>query len=200
MGMIVTIDETGLRQDAKYVNTTEKLNIIVTTMKEIAEHVSLVISGTGLDAITTTVNTNQGAIKIQMKPWTVDVVLSLPYLRFNEVAKKKIRNIALFQQLCTNPRTASFLQKSLLLLLDYWEDDALIEAVVTQVALEYIWANGLKKCTRAQRRLIAKLVLEQLENVSKKSPHYETIGTDVDDRIYSCCASLVDVHVDSLVN
>jgi hypothetical protein len=67
--MILIIDEIGITKDAKYVGTKSLLDNLTVSLQKMVAHVQLVLVGTGLDAITSSENSNQDAIKMLLGHW-----------------------------------------------------------------------------------------------------------------------------------
>jgi hypothetical protein len=198
--MTVIIDEIGLNVDKSFVGTGAELLRITQTLQELGPTVQLVLAGTGLDRITSSVNSDQDAVKIRMKPWSVDqVVWLVDHIstdRKKEEIATMIRETPIFCKLGTNARAARFLLRALVKYGDYFEKTALIDAVVTEVAFNYIRANGLKDLDAKQRRKVAKIVLGAVQNAEKGNADNAELPTEEDSRVESACNSLLDTHVE----
>lgn len=71
--LIIIIDEVGICEDMKWVDTIKNLNGITKYLQEkICKKVQLVLAGTGLDRITSSFNSDIDVSKIRMKEWGVD--------------------------------------------------------------------------------------------------------------------------------
>ena len=93
----------------------------------------------GLDKITSSVNSNQEAVKVRMKPWElVDVKWLANELSLTAPNVRKIVRTPIFRQLGSNARATKSLLDAVGTFGDYWEDAALIDAVVKDVAFRYI--------------------------------------------------------------
>jgi hypothetical protein len=201
--MTVIIDEIGLHVDKQFVGTGAQLRDITQALERLLlggpeGTVQLVLAGTGLDRITSSVCSNQEAVKIRMQPWSVEEVMWL--LRSTTSGKKEeiaqmIKHTPIFCQLGTNARAAWFLVEALIEYDDYFERTALIDSVVTRVAFKYIRANGMKDLNAKQRSKVAKIVLQAVQD-AKKGDASATLSEDKDLCVASACNSLLDTHVE----
>jgi hypothetical protein len=152
--MILVIDEIGIAKDAKYVGTKPLLNDLTVSLQKMVANVQLVVT------ITSSVNSNKDAIKIRMAPWALDQIMWLANQSKNvqwKTVAQTIRDTPIFLQLRSNARAAWFLLEAVTKHGDYWENVALIDAVVKDAAFRYIKANGLARCDAERRRRIAKI-------------------------------------------
>jgi hypothetical protein len=197
MAMIVIIDEMGISHDAKYLDQADKLRKLTELLQTIAEEVQLVMVGTGLDKVSSSLNSNQDAVKIRMRPWEIESVVRLAELMDvrDEVLLNRLKDTPIFLKLSSNARAAYFLLDSLRRFDDYFEDTALIDAVVKDVAFRYIKANGLKDLNTEQRRSVAKFVLGVLQGAKKGVPNFH-LGCEHDETIERCCYCLIETHIE----
>ena len=199
----VIIDEVGIQEDAQWVDTKTKLDEITQHLQDgLFKSVQLVLAGTGLDRITSSVNSDQGSIKIRMREWKEEHLLWLVrHLGTDEQATNIvgiIKKTPLFLQIGTNGRAALFLIKAILKYEGFLERAALIDHVVNEVAFNYIKSNGLKDLDADQRRTVAREVLRALQKAKKDDPSTLLADQDIqsdDPDIRRACMSLLDTHV-----
>jgi hypothetical protein len=202
MCMIVVIDELGTKDHSGFSSNKEHLKQIVEGLNSIAKEVWLVLAGTGLDVITSDLNSRSDVTKIRMKPWGKEQIRWLARERrgeegFMEVVKKVERN-PILTRLASNARAAEFLVASVGELMSYcFESAGIVDTVVKKVAYDYILANGLKTCTAEQRRLVAHLVLKAVGSAKEGDVTQPTFDCGGDVKVERACRSLVDTHIES---
>lgn len=122
MCMIVVVDELGTKHHSGSLSNKEHLKQIVEGLNSIAKEVWLVLAGTGLDVITSDLNSQSDVTKIRMKPRGKEQIIWLAKDRcgegFMEVAKKVERN-SILTKLASNARAAEFLVRSVRELMSY---------------------------------------------------------------------------------
>jgi energy-coupling factor transporter ATP-binding protein EcfA2 len=200
MCMIVVIDELGTKDHSGFSSNKEHLKQIVEGLNSIAKEVWLVLAGTGLDVITSDLNSRSDVTKIRMKPGGKEQILWLARDRrgegFMEVVKKVERN-PILTRLASNARAAEFLVRSVGELMSYcFESAGIVDTVVKKVAYDYILANGLNTCTAEQRRLVAHLVLKAVGSAKEGGVTQPTFDCGGDVKVERACRSLVDTHIE----
>jgi len=202
--MVVTIDEVGHERDSAWMGSKSKLTDLTTKLQKIATTVQLVLAGTGLDRVSSEVNSDQDCVKIRMKPWDSKIIewWALTCLNKTEREQRKkifdfVSRTPILKALTTNARATRFLLEALETYDEYFDEKALIDHVVTTVAFMYIKSNGLKDLETKDRRRVAKLVLKTLSD-SKKG---ETITAlrelhAEDDGVQRAFLSLLETNVE----
>jgi hypothetical protein len=169
--MVVIIDEVDLQCDFDWAGTRSSLDELITVLRNqvSADDVQLVLAGTGLDAITSSLNSKRECIKIRMKPWKFEEVRwwADNCAKFsNDKEKERILGIisstSVLKALTTNARAVRFLFETLADYGEYVDKNALIAHAVTSVAFKYITSNCLIDLTRHERLRVAKLALKTL--------------------------------------
>ena len=203
MLLILVIDEVGLACDTAWMGTKWKLTRFATKLQELAVKVQLVLAGTGLDKITSSVNSNQDFVRIRMQPWTFEDVKWWAYNCLRGVPEQKKRIVdtvsstPILKLLATNARAAKFLLDALAKYDLYFDREALIDHVVTTVAFMYIKANSLKDLSATERHRVAKLVLTAFSDAKKGGT--QTSPPDFGEesgKVQRAFYSLVDTHVE----
>ena len=199
----VIIDEVGIQEDAQWVGTKASLDEITRHLQDgLVKNVQLVLAGTGLDRITSSVNSDQDSIKFRMSEWKEEeLVWLVQRLGTGEQAaniEMIIKKTPLFLQIGTNSRAAFFLVKAIMKYEGFLERTTLIDHVVNEVAFNYIKSNSLKDLDADQRRTVAREVLRGLQNAENDDPSTTLADQDIkseDPDIRRACMSLLDTHV-----
>jgi hypothetical protein len=140
MTLYAVIDEAGGNAFFGNLNNLFALRDIV---YEFATDVQLVLSGTGLDFLTTDIGSaGEGLTKIRMLPWTPKEFYKIVHGDRNLVSLvQKHRG---YRMMLTNTRAATFLVKWLRRTESWGDPDDNVPHVVRGVAYDYIGGNGLK--------------------------------------------------------
>jgi hypothetical protein len=209
--MVVIIDEVGLKCDSLWAGTKASLDDLTAELKRhiSPDGVQLVLAGTGLDSITSLLNSTGDCIKIRMQPWKFEAVQwwADNCVHFSSDEEKGrilgiISSTPVLKALTTNARAIRFLLESLALYGEYVDNNnALIAHAVTTVAFKYITTNGLKDLTPSRRRRVAKLALKTLSEAG----HGQALQPDCffeeadksDRNIRRAFFALVETHVEN---
>lgn len=208
--MVVIVDEVGLRTDAAIVDGLHKLNQIEQALDGLAKKVLLVLSGTGLDQITSTVNSEQGAVKIRLAPWDctmVDSYIDTVEVGFQErkQLKELIRSTPLYASLGSNPRALSHLKSALSEQLKLYDQELIDQDfVVAKVTAKYVADNGLAALSTEEKRLVTMIVWRALAVSKHGCTELPDLTTPPEcecnklkgEKIEACCHSLLDVHLE----
>ena len=208
--MVVIIDEVGLASHRKCVGDGAMLETIRKELQSLAKAVRLVLAGTGLDQITTQVNSEQGSIKIRLQPWGQQEVnayiLSTNCICDNpEAMIELVSSTSLYRSLSTNPRALSHLVKTLQQQL-HCHDKSTInqDFVIASVIDKYIQDNGLNSLDASEKRVVAMIVWKALADAKSQDASAPNLAlpreiyTKVDRyKMEACCHSLLDVHLQS---
>jgi len=205
--MVVAVDEVGITKDRCYVGSSHNLCAIKAELEGLAKRVRLVLLGTGLDQVTTMVNSEQEATKIRLPPWNEDKVnkyIDLIHGEFGDQIKELIWSTPLYKSLSSNPRALSQLTTVLCEQLKIYDKDMINEDfVVATVTGKYIAANGLGTLKAGEKRLVAMIVwkvLADAEYGDTKAPNLRAPKESEchdGDKIEACCHSLLDVNLES---
>lgn len=203
--MTVIIDEVGLECDTAWMGSREKLTDLTVELQRIAMEVQLVLAGTGLDRVSSNVNSNQDCVKIRMQPWiSADVEwVAKTCLTNVESAKRKkifdyVSGTPILKALTTNARATWFLLEALQTYDEYFDDGALIDHAVTIVAFKYIKSNGLKDLDTTLRRRVAKRVLKALSESKNGQPYISLPQpkTPAEEKVQRASLSLLETNVE----
>jgi hypothetical protein len=192
MTIYAIIDEAGCDDFFGDASNLQELSRVV---KEIASDGQLVVSGTGLDFLTTSIGSSgEGITKIRMLPWRLE--------DFNKLAKNvAISNLVakheVYIKMTSNARAAAYLLLWLRTTKSWGNDDDNVPFVVRGVAYDYISGNGLKDTDGSTRRQVVRAVLRLLK--ASEGQHICTtlpaFDEDLSPDVKRKAQSLVDVHV-----
>ena len=193
MTLYAIIDEAG--HDAYFADI-HNLTALKGVVDKFASDGQLVLSGTGLDLLTTDIgSTGEGINKIRMMPWSV--------ADFAKLAKdgdmvQLVKNHFVYGAMVSNARAASFLLKWLVTTEKWGEPDENVPNVLRGVAYGYISGNGLKDLNDRSRRKVARAVFKVLDACvydNPEIPAFEENRTLLSEDELSKAKSLIDVHV-----
>ena len=187
------IDEAG--HDAYFADK-HNLTALGEVVDKFASDGQLVLSGTGLDLLTTDIgSTGEGINKIRMMPWSV---ADFAKLAKNRDMVQLVKNHFVYGAMVSNARAASFLLKWLVTTEKWGEPDENVPNVLRGVAYGYISGNGLKDLNDCSRRKVARAVFKVLDACvydNPKIPAFEENRTLLSEDELSKAKSLIDVHV-----
>jgi hypothetical protein len=162
--MVLIIDELGTDAHKSFISNSSQLNQLRDGLcGTIATEVCLVLAGTGLDAITSDINSKPESVKVRMKAWgfeEIDFLFQAVYgknILVKEIVCQTIRNHPILAKLVTTHDFGEF----------YNEQCGLVDVIVKTAALKYCLANALRSCGAEQRRRVTKLVFENLARAKK---------------------------------
>ena len=193
MTIYAIIDEAG--NDAYFANKDNLLKLRG-VVEGFATDGQLVLSGTGLDLLTTDIGSpGEGIKKIRMLPWSVE--------EFAKLAKdasmvRLVKKHFVYGAMVSNARAASFLLKWLNDTKKWGEPDENVPHVIRGVAYGYISGNGLKDLDDSRRRRVVRAVLKVLEACNYDDPTIPAFDQDplfLSQDELSKAKSLIDVHV-----
>ncbi|KAL3910491.1 MAG: hypothetical protein SGILL_007669 [Bacillariaceae sp.] len=193
MTLYAIIDEAG--NDAYFANK-DNLNDLRRVVEEFATDGQLVLSGTGLDLLTTDIgSTGEGIQKIRMLPWSIEEFAKLAK---DDSMVRLVKKHFVYGAMVSNARAASLLLKWLIVTKKWGEPDENVPHVIRGVAYGYISGNGLKDLDDRRRRRVVRAVLKVLEACKYDDPSIpafdqEPLSLSQDE--LSKAKSLIDVHV-----
>ena len=189
-----------------------KLEIIRKELGSLAKAVRLVLAGTGLDQITTHLNSEEDSIKIRLQPWgqeEMNAYIMSTNCICDRTSKEELIELVsstpLYTSLSTNARALSHLVRTLQQqLLRHDKSPINQDFVVASVTSKYIQDNGLGGLNASEKRVVAMIVWKAIAEAKSQDasvPNLELppeIHTKVDRyKMEACCHSLLDVHLQS---
>lgn len=194
MTLYAIIDEAG---NDDYFANTYNLKQLQAIVAEFASDGQLVLSGTGLDLLTSAIGSrDEGIKKIRMLPWNIEDFVKLAK---NDNMVQLVKKHFVYSVMVSNARAASYLFQWLSKTSDWGEPDDNVPHVLRNVAYGYISGNGLRRLNNGSRRKVARAVLKVLEACEYDSPEippFESNRNLLSKNELSKAKSLIDVHVE----
>jgi hypothetical protein len=190
MTLYAIIDEAGCD---KFFSQEGNLRELSCAVKEIAKDGQLVVSGTGLDFLTSSIGSaGEELTKIRMLPWGLEDFFKLA--KNKEKIKKLAQKHDVYIKMISNARAAAKLLYWLDRTLGWGDGDENVSFVVRAVAYDYISGNGLKDTNDKTRRRVVRSVLKALHSCRPGCVDVPDFGNlEPDEKIKA--QSLVDIHV-----
>ena len=193
MTLYAIIDEAG---NVDYFADKHNLNNLRRVIGKFATDGQLVVSGTGLDFLTTDIgSTGEGIKKIRMLPWSIE---DFAKLAKDDSMVKLVQTLFVYGAMVSNARAASFLLKGLVDTKKWGEPDDNVPHVIRGVAYGYISGNGLKDMDDRCRRRVVRAVLKVLKACKYDNttiPAFDQDPLFLSQDELSKAKSLIDVHV-----
>jgi hypothetical protein len=164
-------------------------------VKEISSNGQLVVSGTGLDFLTTSIGSSgEGITKIRMLPWRFE---HFKQLAKNDRISTLVAKHEVYIKMTSNARVAAYLLLWLTKTSSWGNDDDNVPFVVRGVAYDYISGNSLKDADPKTRRQVVRAVLRLLKASERQGQDTNLPAFDVDlsSHVKMKAQSLIDVHV-----
>ena len=190
MTLYAIIDEAGCDE---FFGEEKNLLDLKGAINDIATDVQLVVSGTGLDLLTSNSGSSgEGLSKIRMLPWGLQ---DFKLLANRDTISKLVTKHEVYTNMTTNARAAAYLLVWLRKTATWGNDDDNVPFVVRAVAYDYISGNSLKDADGATRRQVVRAVLLVLKASKCDSALLPAFDLAFTPDVKRKAQSLVDIHV-----
>jgi hypothetical protein len=198
MTLYAIIDEAG---NDDYFANKNNIHDLRQVVSDFASDGQLVLSGTGLDLLTTDIgSTGEGIKKIRMMPWSIADFVELA--KNDDMAVQLVKKHCVYGAMVSNARAAACLLGRLVITEKWGEPDENVPHVLRGVAYGYIQGNGLKDLNGHSRRRVAQAVIKVLDSCKydcTNIPDFEKDRNLLSEDEMLKAKSLIDVHVKKTV-
>jgi hypothetical protein len=213
--LFVILDEAGSSTCKSYFDTVEKIEQLVSALKEMkggykfTKGVHVTLAGTWLETTTVGIDANlDGTIKFHMQPWSQSnffALLSTMKPAGEETLKAVVLRYRILQNVITNARCAYFLaavwpeKYNELTDVEVWE--TYINAVVAEIARCYIYSNILQGVRHGEERLqVVQEVFKALDKAMLQPnvacyPNFDSIESRY---VRAATGCLFDIHLETV--